>query len=73
MLNRIVDRLLGLPAAEGPAPIADKDLRIPMPDGTHLLADRFSPPGLTTGPAVLIRTPYGRTGPLARLFGETFA
>ncbi|WP_336162173.1 CocE/NonD family hydrolase [Amycolatopsis sp. VC5-11] len=73
MLNRIVDRLLGLPAAEGPAPTAAKGLRVPMHDGVHLLADRYTPAGLTNGPVVLIRTPYGRTGPLAKLFGETFA
>ncbi|WP_020657602.1 CocE/NonD family hydrolase [Amycolatopsis benzoatilytica] len=73
MLNRIVDRLLGLPAAEGPAPEAAKGIRIPMPDGVRLIADRYAPVGLRSGPVVLIRTPYGRTGPLAKLFGETFA
>ncbi|WP_084145563.1 CocE/NonD family hydrolase [Amycolatopsis jejuensis] len=44
-----------------------------MPDGIHLLADRYTPPGRTTGPVVLIRTPYGRTGPLSKLLGTTFA
>ncbi|MGW4484469.1 CocE/NonD family hydrolase [Amycolatopsis sp. NPDC004368] len=73
MFNRIADLLLGLPKAEGPAPVATKGLRIPMPDGVHLVADRYAPAGLRSGPVVLIRTPYGRTGPLAALFGSVFA
>ncbi|HWD03124.1 MAG TPA: CocE/NonD family hydrolase [Amycolatopsis sp.] len=73
MLNRIADVLLGLPKAEDPAPVSDKGLRIPMPDGVHLVADRYAPSGLSRGPVVLVRTPYGRKGPIAALFGATFA
>ncbi|MET7998673.1 CocE/NonD family hydrolase [Amycolatopsis sp. NPDC005232] len=73
MLQRIADLLLGLPKAEGPAPVATKGLRIPMPDGVHLVADRYTPAGLRSGPVVLVRTPYGRSGPIAALFGSVFA
>ncbi|MET0131965.1 MAG: CocE/NonD family hydrolase [Kibdelosporangium sp.] len=73
MLTRLTDRLLGLPPAEGPPPAVTRGLRVPMPDGVHLLADRYAPIGPESAPVVLVRTPYGRTGPLARLFGETFA
>ena len=73
MLNRLVDRLLGLPKAEGPAPVVTKDLRVPMSDGVHLLTDRYAPAGTHSAPVVLIRTPYGRGGLLSKLFGDTFA
>jgi len=73
VLERLVDRVLGLPAAEVPKPVVTKDMAIPMPDGVKLLADRYRPPGDEPLPVVLIRTPYGRGGPLGKLFGPTFA
>ena len=39
------------------------DLPVPMRDGVALIADHYTPAGIETGPAVLIRTPYGRGGP----------
>ncbi|WP_318307502.1 CocE/NonD family hydrolase [Amycolatopsis solani] len=73
MLDRLVDKLFGLPRAEGPKPVVTRDLAAPMPDGVTLLADRWAPAGTTSAPVVLIRTPYGRSGLLGRLFGDTFA
>ncbi|MGW5744868.1 CocE/NonD family hydrolase [Amycolatopsis sp. NPDC003861] len=73
MLDRLVDKLLGLPRAEGPKPVVTRDLAVPMPDGVTLLADRYAPAGTTSAPVVLIRTPYGRKGLASKLFGETFA
>ncbi|MFE0028119.1 CocE/NonD family hydrolase [Amycolatopsis sp. NPDC059021] len=73
MLERVVDRLLGLPAAEGPPPVVTRGLSIPMPDGVRLLADRYAPAGTTSAPVVLIRTPYGRGVLIGKLFGETLA
>ncbi|SFW90759.1 CocE/NonD family hydrolase [Amycolatopsis australiensis] len=73
MLDRLVDKLLGLPRAEGPKPVVTRDLAVPMPDGVTLLADRYAPAGTTSAPVVLIRTPYGRKGVLSKLFGDTFA
>jgi putative CocE/NonD family hydrolase len=73
VLERLVDRLLGLPAAEVPKPAVTRDLAIPMTDGIRLLADWFRPPGDTPSAVVLIRTPYGRRGLLGNLFGATFA
>jgi putative CocE/NonD family hydrolase len=73
VLERLVDRVLGLPAAEVPKPVVTKDMVIPMPDGVRLLADHYRPPGDEPLPVVLIRTPYGRGGPLGKLFGPTFA
>jgi putative CocE/NonD family hydrolase len=55
---------------------ATYDLRVPMRDGVMLAADYYAPVGGDTGPAVLIRTPYGRRGPgrsLAEAYARTFA
>ncbi|MEC3979418.1 CocE/NonD family hydrolase [Amycolatopsis sp. H20-H5] len=73
MLERLVDRVLGLPEAEVPNPVVLRDLEIPMPDGVRLLADRHTTPGGEPRPVVLIRTPYGRRGLLSKLFGQSFA
>lgn len=51
-------------------------LRVPMRDGVALAADHYAPVGVEVGPAVLIRTPYGRGGPgrsLAEVYARTFA
>jgi putative CocE/NonD family hydrolase len=51
-------------------------VRIPMRDGVHLVADHYVPVGVENGPAILIRTPYGRGGPgrsLAEIYARTFA
>jgi putative CocE/NonD family hydrolase len=43
-----------------------KNLRVPMDDGVELLADLILPAGSTEDlPVVLIRGPYGRSGPVA--------
>jgi putative CocE/NonD family hydrolase len=40
-----------------------RDLRVPMPDGTILLADRIAPRDGSAGlPTALMRSPYGRRG-----------
>jgi putative CocE/NonD family hydrolase len=73
VLDKVVDKLLALPQAVVPRPVVTRNLRIPMPDGVELLADRYRPPGREPLPVVLVRTPYGRRGPLANLFGPVFA
>lgn len=55
--------------------MVERDLRVPMPDGVELLADRWAPasPEATSLPTALVRTPYGRrqTGPgIARPLAE---
>jgi putative CocE/NonD family hydrolase len=71
----LVDRMLKLPR-DGVAPVVvQRDVRVPMPDGVDLLADRHAP---ATGvdqprPVVLVRTPYGRRGPLGLVYGAPFA
>jgi uncharacterized protein len=44
----------------------ERDLRVPMPDGVELLANRYSPASGGDGlPLALMRSPYGRSGLLA--------
>ncbi|MBW8481052.1 CocE/NonD family hydrolase [Actinomadura parmotrematis] len=51
----------------------ERDLPVPMPDGTTLLADLYSPAGARRPPpTILVRTPYGRRGPAAVLNGLPF-
>ncbi len=61
-----------------PPPVArrigvERDLAVPMPDGVTLLADRYVPLGEAKAPVVLVRTPYGRRGPLTLLYARPFA
>src|SRR3954463_9627924 len=46
--------------------------RVPMRDGVTLAADLTLPADLPA-PAVVLRTPYGKTGPLQSKRAETFA
>jgi putative CocE/NonD family hydrolase len=73
VLKPLIDRLLGLPRATVPHPVALRDIAVPMPDGATLLADRYRPPGTQPLPVVLVRTPYGRRGLLGYLFGAVLA
>lgn len=73
VLEWIIDRVLRLPPASVAKPVVRRDLTIPMPDGVTLLADWYRPPGTEPLPVVLIRTPYGRRGPLGYLYGTVFA
>src|SRR5215213_9426723 len=43
--------------------VVRRDLRVPMPDGVELLADRWAPRvGGESLPVALLRIPYGRAG-----------
>ncbi|MFI5778924.1 CocE/NonD family hydrolase [Nocardia sp. NPDC051570] len=49
-----------------------RDLRIPMADGTDLLADRYVPAAGCAAATILVRSPMGRR-PLGILYGVYFA
>ncbi|MFC4534783.1 CocE/NonD family hydrolase [Sphaerisporangium dianthi] len=53
--------------------VVHKDLRVPMPDGVLLLADRYTPIGAGSPPTILIRSPYGRRGLFGYAYGKAFA
>ena len=59
-LSRLVGRLAKLPPAETHDVIVERDLKVPMPDGVVLLADRYVPRKAGKLPTILVRTCYGR-------------
>jgi putative CocE/NonD family hydrolase len=64
LISRLVQRQLGLDPPLTRDLITERDLPVPMPDGTVLLADRWAPrAGGDKLPVALMRSPYGR-GPL---------
>ncbi|MGW0711321.1 CocE/NonD family hydrolase [Streptomyces sp. NPDC002643] len=65
-LSHLIQRALKLPPPLTRDLVVEKDLRVPMPDGVDLLADRWRPRnGGDDLPTALIRCPYGRRGVVA--------
>jgi uncharacterized protein len=62
----------GLPAPAY-AVALKRGIRIPMPDGTHQIADRYIPQTAERCPTLLVRTPYGRGFPYDFMYGGLFA
>jgi putative CocE/NonD family hydrolase len=69
----LVNLLFQLPKPTLPNPTVRYDVPIPMPDGTVLLADLYTPRAQGRYPTILMRTPYGRRGLLSTLFVLPFA
>ena len=53
--------------------MVDRDLRIPMRDGTVLLADHYYTRQHPNAPTILIRSPYGRASVWGLIFARPFA
>lgn len=74
-MNRLVTRLAGaalrLPAARTRRVAVTRDIPVRVRDGIPLRTDHYAP-DLPGAPAVLVRTPYGRGGPM-RLLGRLLA
>lgn len=73
ILSRVLTRLFKLPPAETYNVVVERNLRVPMQDGTVLLADHYYAPHRRSAPTVLVRSPYGRAGVFALLFARPFA
>src|SRR5215831_12081288 len=71
--SRFFERAMKLPPAPNRAVQVERDLRVPMPDGVQLLADRYVPGGAGRPPLVLVRSPYGRRGFWGLVFGRLLA
>jgi putative CocE/NonD family hydrolase len=70
LMSHILQRQLELPPPLTRALVVERDLRVPMPDGVELLADRWAPRSGGKGlPTALLRSPYGRAG----VFGTAMA
>ncbi|MEU7855930.1 CocE/NonD family hydrolase [Nonomuraea sp. NPDC049141] len=71
LLSHVLQRFLKLDPPLTRDIAVHHDLRVPMPDGVELLADRWAPRTGSDGlPTVLLRSPYGRSGPV---FGGAMA
>lgn len=60
--GRLLTWWMHLPPAETHEIVITRDMQIPMPDGTILLADHYAPRTSPKLPTLLIRSPYGRKG-----------
>jgi putative CocE/NonD family hydrolase len=64
--SHLVQRVLRLDPPLTRNLVVQRDLRVPMPDGVGLLADRWAPrAGGESLPTALLRSPYGRRGLIA--------
>src|SRR5690242_14502437 len=73
ILSRVLTRLFKLPPAETYNVVVDGNLRVPMRDGTVLLADHYYTRHRRTAPTILVRSPYGRAGVFALVMARPFA
>ncbi|MGW0711414.1 CocE/NonD family hydrolase [Streptomyces sp. NPDC002643] len=74
LISRIVQRQLKLSPPVTRNVVVQRDLRVPMPDGAELLADRWTPRTGGEGlPTALVRSPYGRRGPIATMMARPLA
>jgi len=61
LMSHLIQRQLGLDPPLTRDLVSERDLPVPMPDGTVLLADRWAPrTGGDKLPVALVRSPYGR-------------
>ena len=61
LASRLIQRFLALDPPLTRDLVVEHDLRVPMPDGVVLLADRWAPRSGGDGlPVALLRSPYGR-------------
>lgn len=71
--SRFFRRTLKLAPAATHDVRVERDLRIPMPDGVVLLADRYLPARDGRPPLVLVRSPYGRRAFWGLILGRLLA
>ena len=70
--SKVLTRSWSLPRARNRVTV-ERDLRVPMSDGTILLADHFLPVSVAAAATVLVRCPYGRAGAFGVLNGLLLA
>ena len=73
VLSRLVQRIMSLPAPVDRRVGVARGVRVPMDDGIDLVADMYTPAGVGAHPTILVRTPYGRSGPMGLVLGRVFA
>jgi putative CocE/NonD family hydrolase len=72
MMSRLMSRVASLPPAETRKVAVERGVKLLLPDGVILFADRYYPPARGLLPTILFRTAYGRkpAGFICRLFAE---
>jgi len=60
-LGKVAARAWSLPAQRNQVAV-ERDVQVPMSDGTVLLADHYIPVSVASAATVLVRCPYGRGG-----------
>jgi putative CocE/NonD family hydrolase len=74
LTSHLVQRLFKLPPPITRNVLVQRDLRVPMPDGVTLLADRWAPRvGGDRMPTALYRSPYGRRAMFGLTMGRVMA
>jgi uncharacterized protein len=64
VVSWLLSRAWSLPPQRNQVAV-DRDLKVPMSDGTVLLADHYIPVPVASAPTVLVRSPYGRAFPFS--------
>ncbi|TCO48501.1 hypothetical protein EV646_104323 [Kribbella antiqua] len=74
LASHLVERMLRIGPPATRDVVVQRDLRVPMPDGVELLADRWAPrAGGESLPTALLRSPYGRAGMIATMMARPLA
>src|SRR5207245_2104121 len=73
VMSRLVQRVMSLPPPLDRRVGVARGVRVPMDDGVELAADVYTPASGGSHPTILVRSPYGRGGPLGLLLGRVFA
>ena len=73
LAGSLMQRVMSLPAPLDRRVRQERDVLVPMDDGVELAADVYTPAGGNPHPTILVRSPYGRRGPLGLLLGRVFA
>ena len=71
-LGRVAARAWSLPPRRNQVAV-ERDVQVPMSDGTVLLATHYIPVSVASAATVLVRCPYGRTGLFALQSAQIFA
>jgi predicted acyl esterase len=70
--GKVIARSWSLPRQRNRV-MVERDVRVPMSDGTVLLADHYLPVAVASAATVLVRCPYGRSGPFGLQSAQIFA
>jgi len=71
-VSKVLSRSWALPRSRNQVAV-QRDIQVPMSDGTILLADHYLPVSVAAAATVLVRCPYGRAGAFGVLNGQLLA